>query len=736
MRRALSGYWLLVLASLLVVMVAALPQLAFANNAQTSGLGFESVNNVIKLVVWTITAQFFGFLVWVGGGILDYSISTFIIQFGSGFQSWGLGFAVNNLWTVVRDLFNLTFIFALVYIGFRMILDSDDSGAKKAIVNLVIAALLVNFSLFFTKAIIDFTNITATQVANVLYQGRDPTTTGSISGTFMTIMNLPSVLGPSGTAGAAPNAAQASWAYILGTMVLSLIAAFSFIAGAILIGIRFIVLNYFMVISPVMFIGRVFPFLQSWQSGFWSAFLKNAFFAPAFLLMLYFSVYILENLGGLRNNNPGLEATLNGVQPNVNALAIFLLAGGFLIGSVLLAQKMSVVGGAVAVKMGNQARGKIQGAIGRNTLGRAAQTYDKNLEKKGVSELSWRRSVAMPLAKSKYGGSYNLKEVKDASEKAERTVKEASEKAERTLARETAVSNIKNAISTSVKNPTNSTAKVTMERALAEASNEQISKVLGGAKPGTPEYNAIIAGLSSGQYEAVLKAKDEDINDADKIQIALARQAAITNAIQEKGNLELATKEARDEIKAAALASGATDAEATRMAVAADVSANAKAKAAQMSGLDGWKRAFGKATGEQLKTLGGETIEANAEHLSLSQIDDIKKSKDFTDTEKDRILTRHKSSLLQKFSGLVSAGTPQEILKGLKDEDVAKLYSEILVDKELTRHFTSGMLGEMIRTLKKDERTVIRNAITSAASAPAAGSAAHWLMHSSRGQTF
>jgi hypothetical protein len=375
--------------------------------------------------------------------------------------------------------------------------------------------------------------------------------------------------------------------------------------------------------------------------------------------------------------------------------------------------------------MGNQARGRIQGVIGKNTLGRAAQTYDKNLEKKGVSELNWRRSAAIPLAKSKYGGSYNLKEVK-----------EASEKAERTLARETAVSNIKNAISTSVKNPTDSTAKVAMERALAEASNEQISKVLGGAKPGTPEYNAIIAGLSSGQYEAVLKAKDEDINDADKIQIALARQAAITNAIQEKGNLELATKEARDEVKAAALASGATDAEATRMSVTADVSANAKARAAQMSGLDGWKRAFGKATGEQLKTLGAETIEANAEHLSLSQIDDIKKSKDFTDTEKDRILTRHKSSLLQKFSGLVSAGSPEDILKGLKDEDVAKLYSEILVDKELTLHFTSGMLGEMIRTLKKGERTVIRDAIIGATPAPVAGSAAHWLMHSSRGQTF
>lgn len=726
MRRALLGNKLLILAAVAFGLALLLPATVNAAPDTPPTGTWESVNNVIKLVVWTITAQFFGFLVWTGGALLDYTVRTFIVEFGIGFQSWGLGFAVNNLWTVVRDLFNLTFIFALVYIGFRMILDSDDSGAKKAIVNLVIAALLVNFSLFFTKAIIDFTNITATQVANVIYNGQTPGTAGSISATFMESMGLSTVLGSNITSG---RAAAASWSYIIGTIILCLIAAFAFVAGAILLGIRFITLNYFMVISPIMFIGRVFPFLQSWQSGFWNSFLKNAFFAPAFLLMLYFSIYILQNLGGLIDrDNPGLEATFNAsvTSPNVNAIAVFLIAGGFLIGSVLIAQKMSVVGGGVAVKLGNQARGRLQGVIGRNTIGRVAQSYDKRLEKKGVSELSWRRSAAMPLAKGKYGGSYSLKDVKDAGEKAERT-----------LARETAVSNINKAISTSVKNPADSTAKIAMERALADASNDQISKVLGGAKSGTPEYNAIVAALSSSQYESVMKAKDEDINDADKAKIAQARQAAISSSIREKGNLELATKEARDEIKAAAIAGGASNEDATRMSIVADVSADAKARAARMSGTDGWNKAFGKATADQLKTLGADTIETNAENLSLSQVDDIKKSKDFTDTEKDRILTKHKNGLLQKFNRLVSSGTPQDILKGLKDEDVAKLYSEILVDGSLASHFTSGMLGEMIRTLKKDERQVIRDKILSVAPVPpVAGSTAHWLVNSSRGQTF
>jgi len=355
----------LVTSSFLLFALFLVPTAASAN-------GLEAVNTFIKGVVWSIVSTFFGFLVWTGGGFLDYAVQEFIIEFGQGFQNKGFGFAVNNLWMVVRDLFNLTFIFALVYIGFKLILGGDDSGAKRAIVNLVIAALLVNFSLFFTKVIIDFTNITATQVANVIYNGQPPGTTGSISSTFMNQMSLTTTLGPST---ASPQVNTISWTYIFGAMVLYLIAAFAFIAGAVLLTIRFIALNFFMILSPMMFIGRVLPFMESQQKNFWKSFLNNAFFAPIFLLLIYFSLYILEQMRQTRTGG-SLHDVLNGAGESplvdVNTIAFFLLTGGFLIGSVLIAQKMSVIGGGAAVSVGQNLRARGQRLVGSMTLGTGA----------------------------------------------------------------------------------------------------------------------------------------------------------------------------------------------------------------------------------------------------------------------------------------------------------------------------------------------------------------------------
>jgi hypothetical protein len=365
--------------SFLLLFLWSLPQVANATSA-------EAIGNFLKSVLWSIISNFFGFFVWIGGSLLDYAIQYFVVDFGQQFRDNGFGFAVNSLWTVVRDLFNLTFIFALVYIGFKLILGGDDSGAKRAIVNLIIAALLVNFSLFFTKAIIDFTNITATQVANVIYNGQPPATTGSISATFMDQMGLATIFGPSRQA---TNPDTITWAYILGTMILCLIAAFAFLAGAVLLTIRFIALNYFMVLSPMMFIGRVLPFMESQQKNFWKSFLNNAFFAPIFLLLVYFSLFILQQMGQTRAtaslhdlfNSTNLTNAPQGVLSAETATSVvfFLLAGGFLIGSVLIAQKMSVLGGSAAISVGQNLRARGQRLVGSMTLGTGAAIGQRTL---------------------------------------------------------------------------------------------------------------------------------------------------------------------------------------------------------------------------------------------------------------------------------------------------------------------------------------------------------------------
>lgn len=109
--------------ALVLVLVLLLPENALADN--------NALNSPLQSVLFGIVTSVFGRLVWLGGVMLDYSIAIFVVGFGQQYATTGLGFAIDSLWSVVRDIFNLTFIFGLVYIGFKMIFDSSDSNAKK-----------------------------------------------------------------------------------------------------------------------------------------------------------------------------------------------------------------------------------------------------------------------------------------------------------------------------------------------------------------------------------------------------------------------------------------------------------------------------------------------------------------------------------------------------------------------------------------------------------------------------
>ena len=67
---------------------------------------------------------------------------------------------INSGWIVVRDLSNIFFILVLLYVAIQTILGIGHD-TKKVIVNVVVMALLINFSMFFTKVVIDSSNILA-----------------------------------------------------------------------------------------------------------------------------------------------------------------------------------------------------------------------------------------------------------------------------------------------------------------------------------------------------------------------------------------------------------------------------------------------------------------------------------------------------------------------------------------------------------------------------------------------
>ncbi len=424
-----------ILATLFFFGMFLLPQLLFAQTPAEGERGWAMAG--LQGLLYSIVNVVFGTLAGLAGLLLNEAVETYVVGFGALYQSSGLGWTIDNLWSTVRDIFNLTFIFGLVYIGFKMIFNSGDSSAKRMLGSLVLAALLVNFSLFITKFVIDFSNIAAAQLASGFNNGGNY----AVSEGFMNIMGISGLFSTGESL--ADKTTSAGFAFIFGSLILYIVAAFVFAAGGLLLMIRFVVLNIYMILSPLMFLGMVFPGFSSVSRQYWSGFLSRAFFAPAYILMLYFSHQILVNMRGVsagtaqmadvfgsRNPEPGFAATI----------PYFILTAVFMIASLVVAQKMGAQGASSALAIGKRMSGgarkyatnaatyapRTLGRMGANKAGESATRGLNNLQtRKGL--VGWAaktnivdkkvRGAATAAAGAKFGTGTTNKENRDYAQK-------------------------------------------------------------------------------------------------------------------------------------------------------------------------------------------------------------------------------------------------------------------------------------------------------------------------------
>ncbi|MFA6077127.1 MAG: hypothetical protein WC735_03590 [Candidatus Paceibacterota bacterium] len=87
---------------------------------------------------------------------------------------------IDQAWTVVRDFSNIFFILILLYVAIQTILGMGHE-TKKIIVQVIIMALLINFSMFFTRVVIDSSNILALVFYNKLTTSQGDTPSNIVS---------------------------------------------------------------------------------------------------------------------------------------------------------------------------------------------------------------------------------------------------------------------------------------------------------------------------------------------------------------------------------------------------------------------------------------------------------------------------------------------------------------------------------------------------------------------------
>lgn len=352
------------------------------------GWGADKLFHPFAWIFYKLATGVGGLISGLGALMLDISIQFTVIEMGTilGPNS-ELGKTIQSLWKVVRDIINILFIFGFIYIGIKTILDSQKSETRRTLGYLIIAALMINFSLYITEVVIDFSNIAATQVYQQVVSGglasgavantNNPMAVGaqSLAGAFWDVAGVSSFFGGEGMP---PDLDSGQViVYSIFMMIFLIIAGSIFFMGALLLIKRFIALTLYLIFSPAMFIGWIFPAFSSKQESWREGFINQAFVAPVFLFMLYLSLTLLQKLR-LASGFTGTDFTglVKGGQMeagHISVVLFFCMMIGFLYASIQVSEKMSKAGASSMLSFLDTGRSWAHKKFGDATLGTVAR---------------------------------------------------------------------------------------------------------------------------------------------------------------------------------------------------------------------------------------------------------------------------------------------------------------------------------------------------------------------------
>ena len=313
------------------------------------------------------------FTVGLGSGVAFVAAYFFDITVYMALNSaaYALDF-ISQGWTAARDLANMAFILILVYIAYTILLNSETTGTMKMLAWVIFIALIVNFSFFLTRLVIDGGNILAVQFYNAIpgesmenffgqgAAGSAATTaastaisyTGGNSSSLANTKDITSnIMKGLNLQGAFSSGAfqkfQTDSGFFTSFLILSFLyitlGLFFFLLAMLLItaGIKFlfrVVILWFVIIaSPLALVARAMPgkmngLYKQWQDML----IKNTFYPAVFLFIFIFISNFMGQLGpgGVVGSIFGDLAQLSS-NPNIGGM-------GFLAASV----------GAIAIRMG------------------------------------------------------------------------------------------------------------------------------------------------------------------------------------------------------------------------------------------------------------------------------------------------------------------------------------------------------------------------------------------------
>lgn len=261
----------------------------------TGGLNLGGCSAQLTSAIYGVTALLVSGTASIFNTLLSFSLSKDILDTGF----------VKTAWDTTRGFVNMLFILILVTISISIILDLKSYGSKELIKKVVIIALMVNFSLFAARVVIDMGNIVALGFYDAIAIPADvPANTygvpeKDIAGGIMSAFNPTQLISVKSfgvwrdTNDA--NSSNGNWVlamiYSFGILMNVYISYLFFMAGWIFV-VRIIWLWLLMAIAPLAFICYTIPDLQDKWNKWWKELFNKSFCIVVFLFFIWLTILI------------------------------------------------------------------------------------------------------------------------------------------------------------------------------------------------------------------------------------------------------------------------------------------------------------------------------------------------------------------------------------------------------------------------------------------------------------
>jgi hypothetical protein len=375
-------------------------------------------------IVYYISVGLGSSLAYLGAYVFDISV-----QLSLNSLAYSIDFIASS-WTVVRDIANMAFLFILIYIALVIMLSAETSGTMSMLAGVIIVALLVNFSFFFTRVGIDTGNILAVQFYNAipgapLNTNASPASTAinatlggstgvkDLSAGIMNAIGIQSLLDGNSFQNLAKDPSSFSqWmANLIGLSFLYLclgavfwILFIMFLATGIKFLVRMVVLWFLIIASPLALVARAIP--NNKVSGYydkWQAALITHALYPAFFLFIFLVLYKITAaiggtgglIGNLSNSLAGASGSIGGTNSSfIGTMAVSLGNIGIKMGIIVAIMYLGFKASQQIAVMGAQMADKITGKIGGGILGGVANVTGRT----GRGTLGWAGNKATKSA--------------------------------------------------------------------------------------------------------------------------------------------------------------------------------------------------------------------------------------------------------------------------------------------------------------------------------------------------